>query len=115
MQRKSCHNYQLLLMVAFIFNRPNFLVIPSSILLLLYSKQITGTVSRRSRTPNHPYSMNAIDNLAKRMSKPSVTRVPAHCQAPSTLSVMCGTFTEHSLEKNEIMSGMYDSVINSGL
>ena len=36
-------------------------------------------------------------------------------KAPSTLSVICGTFTEHSLEKNEIMSGMYDSVINSGL
>ena len=36
-------------------------------------------------------------------------------KAPSTLSVMCGTFTEHSLEKFEIMSGMYDSVINSGL
>ena len=35
--------------------------------------------------------------------------------APSTLSVMCGTFTEHSLEKFEIMSVMYDSVINSGL
>ena len=36
-------------------------------------------------------------------------------KAPSTLSVMCGIFTEHSLEKTEIMSGMYDSVINSGL
>ena len=36
-------------------------------------------------------------------------------KAPSTLSVMCGTFTEHSLEKIEIISGMYDSVINSGL
>ena len=36
-------------------------------------------------------------------------------KAPSTLSVMCDTFTEHSLEKIEIMSGMYDSVINSGL
>ena len=36
-------------------------------------------------------------------------------KGPSTLSVMCGTFTEHSLEKFEIMSGMYDSVINFGL
>ena len=36
-------------------------------------------------------------------------------EAGSTLSVMCGTLTEHSLVKVEITSGKYNSVINRGL